>query len=391
MGVGGGGGNAVDTMIRGGFQGVDFVAANTDAQALNASLADRKVQLGPLVTQGLGAGAVGEIGRKAAEETLVEIDRMLDGVHMLFIAAGMGGGTGTGAAPVIAHLARSRGILTVGVVTKPFSFEGRRRLALADQGIEALAREVDTLIVVPNQNLFRIASPDTSFREAFKLADQVLERGVRGISDLILMPGLINLDFADVRVVMSGMGSALIGTGEACGENRALEAAEAAISNPLLDGAINGSTGLIISITGGEDMRLMEVDEAASRIKEMADPEAEIIWGSAFDPALGGRMRVSIIATGLKADRAGAPVEPAREKRAAYSEAPAPTAGVPPFDPLAADAPLLAPLGAPPEPKAAVAASTLFERMAQAAGAERRVPEPVMPPSPRERRILVHA
>jgi cell division protein FtsZ len=295
MGVGGGGGNAVDTMIRGGFQGVDFVAANTDAQALNASLADFKIQLGPFVTQGLGAGAIGEIGRKAAEETLAEIGRMLDGVHMLFIAAGMGGGTGTGAAPVIARLARSRGILTVGVVTKPFSFEGRRRLTLADQGIEALAREVDTLIVVPNQNLFRIASPDTSFREAFKLADQVLERGVRGISDLILTPGLINLDFADVRVVMSGMGAAMIGTGEAGGENRAMEAAEAAISNPLLDGAINGATALIISIAGGDDMRLMEVDEAVSRIKALADPEAEIIWGQGPGVKARDRYRASAL------------------------------------------------------------------------------------------------
>ena len=303
IGVGGAGGNAVANMMRADVQGVDFIVANTDAQALNSSTADRRIQLGLKITQGLGAGSRPEIGRAAAEETLEDIARALDGSHMCFIAAGMGGGTGTGAAPVIAKAARDRGILTVGVVTKPFAFEGARRGRSADTGIEELQQHVDTLIVIPNQNLFRLANSETTFKEAFEMADEVLQQGVRGITDLMVMPGLINLDFADVRSVMGEMGKAMMGTGEASGDNRAIEAAEKAISNPLLDGvSMKGAKGVIISITGGEDMRLMEVDEAASHIKELVDPDANIIWGSAFNNDLDGRIRVSVVATGIEAE-----------------------------------------------------------------------------------------
>jgi cell division protein FtsZ len=308
IGVGGAGGNAVANMMRADVQGVDFVVANTDAQALNASSADRRIQLGLKITQGLGAGSRPEIGRAAAEETLDEIERALDGAHMCFIAAGMGGGTGTGAAPVIAKAARDKGILTVGVVTKPFAFEGARRGRAADAGIEELQQHVDTLIVIPNQNLFRLANSETTFKEAFEMADEVLQQGVRGITDLMVMPGLINLDFADVRSVMGEMGKAMMGTGEASGDNRAIEAAEKAISNPLLDGvSMKGAKGVIISITGGEDMRLMEVDEAASHIKELVDPDANIIWGSAFNNDLDGKIRVSVVATGIEADAVAQP------------------------------------------------------------------------------------
>jgi cell division protein FtsZ len=328
IGVGGAGGNAIANMIKSDVLGVDFIVANTDAQALNASSTDRKIQLGLKITQGLGAGSRPEIGRAAAEETLEEIERALEGAHMCFIAAGMGGGTGTGAAPVIAKAARDRGILTVGVVTKPFAFEGTRRGRAADAGIEELQQHVDTLIVIPNQNLFRLANSETTFKEAFEMADEVLQQGVRGITDLMVMPGLINLDFADVRSVMGEMGKAMMGTGEAAGDNRAIEAAEKAISNPLLDGvSMKGAKGVIISITGGEDMRLMEVDEAASHIKELVDPDANIIWGSAFNNNMEGRIRVSVVATGIEAEsgmiaqpgkvfsfpttRAAAPVAPA--------------------------------------------------------------------------------
>src|SRR3954453_1556458 len=308
IGVGGAGGNAIANMMRADVQGVDFVVANTDAQALNASLADRRIQLGLKITQGLGAGSRPEIGRAAAEETLDEIIAALDGAHMCFIAAGMGGGTGTGAAPVIAKAARDRGILTVGVCTKPFAFEGARRARSAEAGLQELQQHVDTLIVIPNQNLFRLANSETTFKEAFEMADEVLQQGVRGITDLMVMPGLINLDFADVRSVMSEMGKAMMGTGEADGDNRAIEAAEKAISNPLLDGvSMKGAKGVIISITGGEDMRLMEVDEAASHIKELVDPDANIIWGSAFNNDLGGRIRVSVVATGIEADAVAQP------------------------------------------------------------------------------------
>jgi cell division protein FtsZ len=306
IGVGGAGGNAIANMIRSDVQGVQFLVANTDAQALNASEADQRIQLGLKITQGLGAGSRPEIGRAAAEE----IERSLDGAHMCFIAAGMGGGTGTGAAPVIAKVARDRGILTVGVVTKPFAFEGSRRMRSAESGIEELQKHVDTLIVIPNQNLFRLATSETTFKEAFEMADEVLQQGVRGITDLMVMPGLINLDFADVRSVMGEMGKAMMGTGEASGDNRAIEAAEKAISNPLLDGvSMKGAKGVIISITGGEDMRLMEVDEAASHIKELVDPDANIIWGSAFNNDLGGKIRVSVVATGIEAEAAIQPTQ----------------------------------------------------------------------------------
>lgn len=303
IGVGGAGGNAVANMIKRDVLGVDFIVANTDAQALNASEADRRIQLGLKITQGLGAGSRPEIGRAAAEETIEEIEKALEGAHMCFIAAGMGGGTGTGAAPVIAKTARDKGILTVGVVTKPFAFEGARRGRSADSGIDELQQHVDTLIVIPNQNLFRLANSDTTFKEAFEMADEVLQQGVRGITDLMVMPGLINLDFADVRSVMGEMGKAMMGTGEASGENRAIEAAEKAISNPLLDGvSLKGAKGVIISITGGEDMKLMEVDEAASHIKELVDPDANIIWGSAFNNGLEGKIRVSVVATGIESE-----------------------------------------------------------------------------------------
>ncbi|QLC26298.1 cell division protein FtsZ [Parasphingopyxis algicola] len=306
IGVGGAGGNAIANMIAAEVQGVDFIVANTDAQALNHSDADTRIQLGPKITEGLGAGSRPEIGRAAAEETLASIDDALDGSHMCFIAAGMGGGTGTGAAPVIAEAARKKGVLTVGVVTKPFSFEGSRRAKSADSGIEELQKHVDTLIVIPNQNLFLIANPDTTFKDAFRMADEVLQQGVRGITDLMVMPGLINLDFADVRSVMEEMGKAMMGTGEAEGDNRAREAAEKAIANPLLDGvSMQGAKGVIISITGGEDMRLMEVDEAANHIKELVDPDANIIWGSAFNDDLEGKLRVSVVATGIDAEAAG--------------------------------------------------------------------------------------
>jgi len=301
IGVGGAGGNAIANMIHAEIEGVDFIVANTDAQALNNAVAEHRIQLGPDITQGLGAGSRPEVGRAAAEETIAEIERALDGVHMCFIAAGMGGGTGTGAAPVIAKTARDKGVLTVGVVTKPFLFEGTRRMRSADAGIEELQKHVDTLIVIPNQNLFLVAKAETTFKEAFQLADEVLQQGVRSITDLMVMPGLINLDFADVRSVMGEMGKAMMGTGEADGPNRAMEAAERAISNPLLDGvSMQGAKGVIISIIGGEDMKLLEVDEAANHIRDLVDPNANIIWGSAFNPDLQGKIRVSVVATGIE-------------------------------------------------------------------------------------------
>ncbi|MEW4466397.1 cell division protein FtsZ [Parasphingorhabdus sp. JC815] len=303
IGVGGAGGNAIANMIAAKVEGVDFIVSNTDAQALNSSPAEQRIQLGPEITQGLGAGSRPEVGRAAAEETLESVEQALEGAHMCFIAAGMGGGTGTGAAPVIAKAARDKGILTVGVVTKPFTFEGTRRMKSANAGIEELQKNVDTLIIIPNQNLFLVANPNTTFKEAFLLADEVLQQGVRGITDLMVMPGLINLDFADVRSVMHEMGKAMMGTGEAEGDGRALEAAEKAIANPLLDGvSMQGAKGVIVSITGGEDMRLMEVDEAANHIRELVDPDANIIWGSAFNENLDGRIRVSVVATGIDSE-----------------------------------------------------------------------------------------
>jgi cell division protein FtsZ len=318
IGIGGAGGNAVANMIKAKVEGVDFLVANTDAQALNASPADYRIQLGPEITQGLGAGSRPEVGRAAAEETIEQVKSALAGCHMCFIAAGMGGGTGTGAAPVIAQAAREMNILTVGVVTKPFLFEGSRRMRSADSGIAELQQHVDTLIVIPNQNLFLVANPNTTFKEAFLLADEVLQQGVRGITDLMVMPGLINLDFADVRSVMHEMGKAMMGTGEAEGDGRALEAAERAIANPLLDGvSMQGAKGVIVSITGGEDMRLMEVDEAANYIRELVDPDANIIWGSAFNENLNGKIRVSVVATGI--DNEGLSTSPATQSRTPFS------------------------------------------------------------------------
>ncbi|MCK8783099.1 cell division protein FtsZ [Roseomonas sp. NAR14] len=300
IGVGGGGTNAVNNMIAMNLDGVDFVIANTDAQSLMHSRAERRVQLGPHLTQGLGAGAKPEIGRAAAEEATDELARHMDGVHMVFVTAGMGGGTGTGAAPVIARMARERGILTVGVVTKPFDFEGPKRKRSADQGIEELQQFVDTLIVIPNQNLFRLANERTTFAEAFKLADNVLYMGVRGVTDLMVNPGLVNLDFADIRTVMAEMGKAMMGTGEAEGDDRAVKASEAAISNPLLeDISMRGARGVLINITGGYDMTLFEVDEAANRIRKEVDEEANIIFGSSIDETMNGRIRVSVVATGI--------------------------------------------------------------------------------------------
>ena len=372
IGVGGAGGNAIANMINAEIEGVDFVVANTDAQALNNSIAKNRIQLGLEITKGLGAGARPEVGRAAAEETIAEIERALDGVHMCFIAAGMGGGTGTGAAPVIAKVARDKGVLTVGVVTKPFLFEGTRRMRSADSGIEELQKHVDTLIVIPNQNLFLIAKAETTFKEAFELADEVLQQGVRSITDLMVMPGLINLDFADVRSVMAEMGKAMMGTGEGSGEHRALEAAERAIANPLLDGvSMQGAKGVIISIIGGDDMKLLEVDEAANHIRELVDPNANIIWGSAFNPDLQGKIRVSVVATGIEqtaqmAEEASRPFTmnaargPARPSIAVPGGAPAPQPIIPPAGPAltvpqaapASFAPASAPTAPAPAPAA---------------------------------------
>ena len=300
LGVGGSGGNAVNNMINANLEGVDFLIANTDAQALQISSCPNKIQLGLNSTKGLGAGMRPDIGKKAAEEAIQDLNEKFDGSHMLFIAAGMGGGTGTGAAPVIAKLAREKGILTVGVVTKPFHFEGSQRMKIAEKGIEELQQYVDTLLTIPNQNLFRIANEKTTFSDAFKMADDVLYAGVRGVTDLMVQPGMINLDFSDIKTVMSEMGKAMMGTGEASGEGRAIAAAEAAIANPLIDDvSLKGARGLIINITGGKDITLYEVDEAANRIKQEVDEEANIIYGTTCDDRLEGLVRVSIVATGI--------------------------------------------------------------------------------------------
>ncbi|QFT60354.1 Cell division protein FtsZ [Sulfitobacter sp. THAF37] len=302
FGVGGAGGNAVNNMIEKQLDGVDFVVANTDAQALQQARAENKVQLGIKVTEGLGAGARATVGAAAAEESIEQIVDHLAGAHMCFITAGMGGGTGTGAAPIIAQAARELGVLTVGVVTKPFQFEGAKRMRQAEDGVEALQKVVDTLIIIPNQNLFRLANEKTTFTEAFSMADDVLYQGVKGVTDLMVRPGLINLDFADVRAVMDEMGKAMMGTGEAEGEDRAIQAAEKAIANPLLDEiSLRGAKGVLINITGGEDLTLFELDEAANRIREEVDPEANIIVGSTMDEGMGGVMRVSVVATGIDA------------------------------------------------------------------------------------------
>jgi len=364
IGVGGAGGNAIANMIGAGIEGVDFVVVNTDAQALNNSIADTRIQLGPAITQGLGAGARPEVGRAAAEETLPDLERALEGVHMVFIAAGMGGGTGTGAAPVIAEAARRKGVLTVGVVTKPFLFEGARRMRAAEMGIEELQKHVDTLIVIPNQNLFLVAKAETTFKEAFGLADEVLQQGVRSITDLMVMPGLINLDFADVRSVMGEMGKAMMGTGEGEGPNRALEAAERAIANPLLDGvSMQGAKGVIISIIGGDDMKLLEVDEAANHIRELVDPNANIIWGSAFNPDLDGKIRVSVVATGIEqtneqAEIASRPATIGGARGPAFPggglSAPTGIAPRPPVAPPAPQPPVAEPVAPPPVASAPV-------------------------------------
>jgi cell division protein FtsZ len=305
IGVGGAGGNAVNNMIRSNLEGVEFLVCNTDAQALNYSAADRRIQLGLNITRGLGAGSRPDVGRAAAEEALEELFSYLEGSNMVFITAGMGGGTGTGAAPVIARAAREHNILTVGVVTKPFQFEGAHRMKTAEAGIQELQQYVDTLIVIPNQNLFRIANEKTTFADAFKMADEVLHSGVRGVTDLMVMPGLINLDFADIRTVMSEMGKAMMGTGEAEGARRAIDAAEAAISNPLLDEvSLKGARAMLINITAGMDIALFEVDEAVNRVRAEVDPDANVIFGSTFDPTMEGRLRVSVVATGIDAGAA---------------------------------------------------------------------------------------
>ena len=348
LGVGGAGGNAVNNMIEAGLEGVDFVVANTDAQALAQSKATRRIQLGVATTEGLGAGAQPEIGRAGAEESLTEIMEQLSGSHMVFIAAGMGGGTGTGAAPVIARAVREAGILTVGVVTKPFSLEGDRRMRVAERGITDLQQFVHTLIVIPNQNLFRVANERTTMAQAFAMADEVLHAGVRGVTDLIVMPGLINLDFADIKSVISEMGKAMMGTGEAEGEDRAQKAADMAISNPLLDDVtMKGAKGVLINITGGPDLMLFEVEQAANRIRSEVDPDANIIFGNTILDEMEGRIRVSVVATGIDADQVRMPLpekvrtlhphlnlksparvaEPAssyKEKAPTYAPAPAP-------------------------------------------------------------------
>ncbi|MGM0583073.1 MAG: cell division protein FtsZ [Pseudomonadota bacterium] len=342
FGVGGAGGNAVNNMIDKALEGVDFVAANTDSQALQQSRATRRIQLGTGVTQGLGAGAKPEVGCSAAEESIEEIVESLHGAHMCFITAGMGGGTGTGAAPVIARAAREMGVLTVGVVTKPFQFEGSKRMRFADLGVDELQRVVDTLIIIPNQNLFRLANERTTFAEAFMMADDVLYQGVKGVTDLMVRPGLINLDFADVRSVMDEMGKAMMGTGEADGDDRAVQAAEKAIANPLLDEiSLKGAKGVLINITGGYDLTLFELDEAANRIRQEVDPDANIIVGSTLDPEVEGVMRVSVVATGIEAE------DCVRETpRAARTAQPAPQAEQP--DPLPQPEPVPAPEPAEP-------------------------------------------
>ncbi len=356
FGVGGGGGNAVNNMISGGLDGVEFVVANTDAQALTMNKAERVIQMGIGTTEGLGAGSMPEVGCAAAEECIDEINDHLNGTHMCFVTAGMGGGTGTGAAPVVARAARERGILTVGVVTKPFHFEGQRRMRTADQGIEELQANVDTLIVIPNQNLFRIANDKTTFADAFGMADQVLYSGVACITDLMVKEGLINLDFADVRSVMRDMGKAMMGTGEASGEGRAITAAEAAIANPLLDEtSMKGAKGLLISITGGRDMTLFEVDEAATRIREEVDQDANIILGATFDESLEGLIRVSVVATGIERAAAGAAAKSDQTINATIPRAVTGVASKPQVQPVAAPvaahAPA-APVQTPAQPQA---------------------------------------
>ncbi|MFO6463914.1 cell division protein FtsZ [Jannaschia sp. KMU-145] len=370
FGVGGAGGNAVNNMIQKDLEGVEFVVANTDAQALQQNQAQSRIQLGARVTEGLGAGARPQVGASAAEETIEEIVDRLAGAHMCFITAGMGGGTGTGAAPIIAQAARELGILTVGVVTKPFQFEGAKRMRQAEEGVEALQKVVDTLIIIPNQNLFRLANEKTTFTEAFSLADDVLYQGVKGVTDLMVRPGMINLDFADVRSVMDEMGKAMMGTGEATGEDRAVEAAEKAIANPLLDElSLKGARGVLINITGGHDLTLFEMDEAANRIRQEVDEDANIIVGSTLDTAMEGTMRVSVVATGIdvaeganeapmprrRLSEATAPVQAQQAAAAAVTPEPAP-------QPLTLEQPAPMP---EPAPIAAPAAASFFDAVDQ--------------------------
>ena len=396
IGVGGGGTNAVNNMINLGLDGVEFIVANTDAQALVNSRAERRVQLGPHLTQGLGAGAKPEIGRAAAEEATDELARHLEGCHMVFVTAGMGGGTGTGAAPVIARMARERGILTVGVVTKPFDFEGPKRKRSADTGLEELQQFVDTLIVIPNQNLFKLANDRTTFADAFKMADNVLYMGVRGVTDLMVNPGLVNLDFADIRTVMAEMGKAMMGTGEAEGEGRATQAADAAINNPLLeDTSMRGAKGVLINITGGLDMTLFEVDEAMARVRREVDEDVNIIFGSAIDETMNGRIRVSVVATGIDAATMAFTQPSAAGPRLAVVNQPAPASA-----PAAASRAPMGPLGAPVvptqrrpvqvgggagllrQPAAAATAMTMAPPVAQTTPYMEEMPQPmVVPPA----------
>ncbi len=369
FGVGGAGGNAVNNMIEKKLEGVEFVVANTDAQALQQSNASTKIQMGVKVTEGLGAGARPSVGAAAAEETIEEIVDHLAGAHMCFITAGMGGGTGTGAAPIIAQAARELGVLTVGVVTKPFQFEGAKRMRQAEDGVDALQKMVDTLIIIPNQNLFRLANEKTTFTEAFSMADDVLHQGVKGVTDLMVRPGLINLDFADVRAVMDEMGKAMMGTGEADGDDRAVQAAEKAIANPLLDEiSLKGAKGVLINITGGDDLTLFELDEAANRIREEVDPDANIIVGSTMEAEMAGRMRVSVVATGIDAN-AAAMEPPVRTEQVA---AVAPQQAVAPAPELHVAAEMQA---APEEP-------SLLERMEPQPAADDGLPPPAYRPAP---------
>ncbi|MEM9582717.1 MAG: cell division protein FtsZ [Pseudomonadota bacterium] len=394
FGVGGAGGNAVNNMIEKELDGVEFVTANTDAQALQHSKAPSKIQMGVKVTEGLGAGARPSVGASAAEETIEEIVDHLAGAHMCFITAGMGGGTGTGAAPIIAQAARELGVLTVGVVTKPFQFEGGKRMKQADDGIDELQKVVDTLIIIPNQNLFRLANEKTTFTEAFSMADDVLYQGVKGVTDLMVRPGLINLDFADVRAVMDEMGKAMMGTGEAEGEDRAIQAAEKAIANPLLDEiSLRGAKGVLINITGAHDLTLFELDEAANRIREEVDPEANIIVGSTLDTTMEGAMRVSVVATGIEASEEllAQPV-PRRSLAAPLSQErsaePAPVAA--PASVAVAMTPVETPAAA-----AAMDEPSLFEGISDAPAeeklAEDGLPEPVYQPAPEPAPVAAEA
>ncbi|PWG17292.1 cell division protein FtsZ [Salibaculum griseiflavum] len=395
FGVGGAGGNAVNNMIEQQLQGVEFVVANTDAQALQQSRADQKVQMGIKVTEGLGAGARATVGAAAAEESIEQIVDHLAGAHMCFITAGMGGGTGTGAAPIIAQAARELGVLTVGVVTKPFQFEGGKRMRQAEEGVEALQKVVDTLIIIPNQNLFRLANENTTFTEAFAMADDVLYQGVKGVTDLMVRPGLINLDFADVRAVMDEMGKAMMGTGEADGEDRAVQAAEKAIANPLLDEiSLEGAKGVLINITGGYDLTLFELDEAANKIREKVDPDANIIVGSTLDTAMEGQMRVSVVATGIDAAEKtsdiplprrsmAAPLTQHVEAEAARPEPAAPAPQPEPQQPAAAEVAEAAPeptLFDSPDETAQEQAEDIFDAPAAAAAAEADLPQPAYQP-----------